>query len=88
MQKGKDLTRVGRLIGSGGYLSRLRDGRVLAQACADAVDTEERLLLPEKPLLYADAGYLFPLLGNLVAAFPEAAPRAAVAQLLKLESTR
>ena len=88
VQKGKDLTRVGRLIGSGGYLSRLRDGRVLAQACADAVDTEERLLLPEKPLLYADAGYLFPLLGNLVAAFPEAAPRAAIAQLLKLESTR
>jgi uncharacterized protein (TIGR01319 family) len=88
VQKGKDLTRIGRLIGSGGYLSRLRHGRVLAQACADPVDAEERLLLPEKPLLYADAGYLFPLMGNLVAAFPEAAPRAAVEQLLQLESTR
>jgi uncharacterized protein (TIGR01319 family) len=88
VQKGKDLTRVGRLIGSGGYLSRLSDGRVLAQACADAADADERILLPENPVLYADAGYLFPLLGNLVAAFPEAAPRAAVAQLKKLESTR
>ena len=88
VQKGKDLTRIGRLVGSGGYLSRLRDGRVLAQSCADAADAEERLLLPEKPLLYADAGYLFPLLGNLVSAFPEAAPRAAIDQLLSLESTR
>ena len=49
---------------------------------------DDRLLLPEKPLLYADANHLFPLLGNLVTAFPEAAPRAAVAQLLRLESTR
>ncbi len=88
VQKGKDLTRVGRLVGSGGYLSRLRDGRVLAQACAAPADADDRLLLPEKPLLYADANHLFPLLGNLVTAFPEAAPRAAVAQLLRLESTR
>jgi uncharacterized protein (TIGR01319 family) len=88
VQKGKDLTRVGRLIGSGGYLSRIRDGRVLAQACAAPADADEHILLPENPVLYADADYLFPLLGNLVAAFPEAAPRAAVAQLIQLVSTR
>lgn len=88
VQKGKDLTRVGRLIGSGGYLSRQVDGRVLARACAGLADADERLLLPENPLLYADADHLFPLLGNLVTAFPEAAPRAAISQLLRLDSTR
>jgi uncharacterized protein (TIGR01319 family) len=88
VQKGKDLTRVGRLIGSGGYLSRQADGRVLAQACAEPPDGDERRLLPEKPLLYADADYLFPLLGNLLTVFPEAAPRAATAKLRKLEYTR
>jgi uncharacterized protein (TIGR01319 family) len=85
VQRGKDLRPVGRLVGSGGYLARNRDAAVLREACAapDA-DPDVRSLVPENPALYADAEYLFPLLGNLVAAFPEAAARTAVDRLVKL----
>jgi uncharacterized protein (TIGR01319 family) len=88
VQKGKDLTRIKRLVGSGGYLSRVRDSRILSQACLAAADIDERPLLPGRPDLYADTNYLFPLLGNLVSAFPETAARAAVRQLTKLEPSR
>ena len=85
VQRGKDLRPVGRLVGSGGYLARSRDAAILREACAaPETDPDVRSLVPENPGLYADAEYLFPLLGNLVAAFPEAAARTAVDSLVKL----
>lgn len=85
VQRGKDLRPVGRLVGSGGYLARNRDAGLLREACAGPEpDPDVRPLVPETPELYADAEYLFPLLGNLVAAFPAAAARAAVDRLVKL----
>lgn len=85
VQRGKDLRRVARLVGSGGYLAGAADAALLLEACAPgADDPDTRHLVPEAPACYADADYLMPLLGNLAADFPEAAARAAVAGLRPL----
>ncbi|HOW86292.1 MAG TPA: glutamate mutase L [Candidatus Aminicenantes bacterium] len=85
VQRGKDLRRVRRLVGSGGYLAGLTDPAILLEACpTDADDVDTRHLVPEAPACYADAEYLIPLLGNLAADFPGAAGRAAVAGLRPL----
>ncbi len=61
----------------------------LAEACVRPdEDPENRPLLPAAPELLADADYLFPLLGNLVADHPDAAARTAVRHLITLEPTR
>jgi uncharacterized protein (TIGR01319 family) len=89
VQRGRNLGRLRRLVGSGGYLSRCRDAAVLGQAClGPAEDPEDQPLLPASPELYADALYLFPLLGNLVADHPAEAARTAVRETVKMESTR
>ena len=80
VQRGKDLRRVKRLVGSGGYLAGLSGPAILLEACAsDAADPDVRHLVPEAPACYADADHLIPLLGNLAADFPASAARAAVA---------
>jgi len=80
VQRGKDLRRVKRLVGSGGFLAGVADAAILLEARApDAADPDIRHLVPEAPACYADAEYLTPLLGNLAADFPGAAARAAVA---------
>lgn len=85
VQRGKDLRPAGRLVGSGGYLARSRDAAILREACAGPEpDPDVIPLVPERPELFADAEYLFPLLGNLVAAYPVAAARAAVDSLVEL----
>ncbi|MDD8026183.1 MAG: glutamate mutase L [Acidobacteriota bacterium] len=89
VQRGRDIGRLRRLVGSGGYLSRCRDAAVLREACLRPdEDPEDRPLLPAAPELYADARYLFPLLGNCVAEYPDAAARTAVREALPLEPTR
>lgn len=87
VQRGKDLRRVARLVGSGGYLSGAADSALLLEACAPgADDPDTRHLVPEAPACYADAEYLIPLVGNLATDFPAAAARAAVAGLRPLSS--
>jgi uncharacterized protein (TIGR01319 family) len=87
VQRGKDLRRVGRLIGSGGYLAAVPDASVLLEACAPGSDDPDtRHLVPEAPACYADVDYLVPLLGNLAADFPGPAARAAVAGLKPLSA--
>jgi uncharacterized protein (TIGR01319 family) len=89
VRRGKDLGRLRRLVGSGGFLSRCRNAEALAEACARPdEDPENRPLLPVGPELLADADYLFPLLGNLVADHPGAAARTAVRHLITLEPAR
>ncbi len=89
VQRGRNLGRLRRLVGSGGYLSRCRDAAVLRQAClGPAEDPEDQPLLPSSPELYADARYLFPLLGSLVNDYPAEAARTAVRETVKMESTR
>jgi uncharacterized protein (TIGR01319 family) len=85
VQRGKDLRKVSRLVGSGGFLAGSADPALLLEACAPGSDDPDtRHLVPESPACYADAQYLIPLLGNLAADFPGAAARAAVAGLRPL----
>jgi uncharacterized protein (TIGR01319 family) len=89
IRRGKDLGRLRRIVGSGGFLSRCPDPSVLAEACLrPGEDPEDRPLLPAAPELFSDALYLFPLLGNLVADHPAEAARTAVRQTIKLEQAR
>lgn len=86
VQSGKDLRRVGRVIGSGGYLAGCRDNGILRRAFRRLRETgPEIVLAPENPVFYADAAGLFPLLGNLASVYPEAAVTLALESLKPLE---
>ncbi len=82
VQTGKDLRRVGAVIGSGGYLSRTGEEDVLRspfealKRCGDEIK-----LAPAAPRFFRDREYLFPLLGNLVEDYPSEAAALAVASL-------
>lgn len=83
VQLGRDLTQVPRVIGSGGWLSRVEsfDPRSwLAQMRIDAKGKE--ILVPSKVDYYRDHDYLFPLLANIAQDMPEAAARAGVRALV------
>ncbi len=70
VQYGKDLRRVRTIVGTGGSLARLRDPQLWCGLRAEP-DGEEARLLPERFEYMVDAEYLWPLLGNLAAEFPE-----------------
>ncbi len=72
VQHGKDLRRVRTMVGTGGSLARLRDPQLWSGMWAKP-DGEELNLLPEQFEYKVDAEYLWPLLGNLAAEFPEEA---------------
>ncbi|MES2951692.1 MAG: glutamate mutase L [Pseudomonadota bacterium] len=83
VQLGRDLTQVRRVIGSGGWLSRVDtfDPRGwLAQMRIDAKGKE--ILVPCEVDYYRDHDYLFPLLANLAQDMPEAAARSGVRALV------
>ncbi len=85
VQRGKDLRRLNRLVGTGGYLSRTASASLLLEACApQSADVDSQPLLPVSPEAYADEGYLIPLLANLAGDFPQEAARTAVGGLRKL----
>jgi uncharacterized protein (TIGR01319 family) len=76
VQKGKDLRKVKRIIGTGGYLARCEDGGFFARALAALVpEPEEALLLPAVGEWHADRDHLMPLLGSLAAEYPREAAR-------------
>lgn len=87
VQTGRDLRRVRKVIGSGGWLSRA-DGFSPAAWLADhALDKRGRLVLsPREFTWYRDQDYLFPLLANLAREVPQAAARAGVELLIKESS--
>lgn len=85
-QHGKDLRRIERVVGSGGYLAaRGREG----EACSFspvASAAGKISLLPGRFNYYADCDYIWPLLGNLAVDFPLAASRTAVDMLSQSRS--
>ncbi len=82
VQTGRDLRQVGRVIGSGGWLSRARDFDPAPWFAGHAVDGRgRRVLVPQQFAYYRDEAYLFPLLANLAREFPEAAAQAGIQQL-------
>ncbi|MCX7885990.1 MAG: glutamate mutase L [Verrucomicrobiae bacterium] len=86
IQSGKDLRRVQRIIGSGGYLAGCTGDGIMRRAFRRLRETgPEIVLAPENPAFYADAQGLFPLLGNLVSVYPEAAVALALESLKPLE---
>ena len=88
IQKGKDLRSVRRLVGTGGYLSRLSTPEILEEACYRRLSTDGReRLLPVRPRLFKDPNHLFPLIANLAATCPEEAVQLAADQIEELSRT-
>lgn len=87
IQTGKEFRRIKAIIGSGGFLS-VAGSADLIRLPLKKLRTygQERKLLPEKPLVYADRQYLFPLLGNQIGKHPSEATALAVASVKKLSN--
>ena len=84
VQVGRDLTDVARVIGSGGWLSKVASFDPqpwLAQMQVDAKG--KSVLVPAAVDYYRDEDYLIPLLANLAQDFPEAAARAGIRSLVR-----
>ncbi len=78
-QSGKDLRRVSRIIGSGGFLAAMgRAGDILEMTAPKPVNSEKVHLLPEDFEYYADTEYVLPLLGCLATEFPRQSAASAV----------
>lgn len=70
--EGKDLTKVDHIIGTGGALTRLKDGKEIIQAVLNHQD--ERLLKPSKKAkVWIDKDYIMASLGVLSKKHPQAA---------------
>ena len=86
VQTGRDLRQVGKLIGSGGWLSRAENFSPADWLADHAVDKRGRLVLtPRDFTWYRDKEYLFPLLANLAREVPKAAALAGVNLLYREE---
>jgi uncharacterized protein (TIGR01319 family) len=85
VQRGKDLSHVGALIGTGGVLAHTdRPASILAGGLADPADPLS--LRPRDPRLMIDDGYLLYAIGLLGAVAPAAAFRLAQARLASVEA--
>jgi uncharacterized protein (TIGR01319 family) len=74
IQKGKDLTGVKKIIGSGGFISRVKSFELSKYIGNRKFDDSGRyLLLPEKVDFFIDKKYLFPLLANIAFKYPKEA---------------
>lgn len=83
VQTGRDLTKVARVIGSGGWLSHAEDFDPRSWFSQVRVDDRERdVLVPTHVEYWRDKDYLIPLLANLSQGFPEAAARTGVRALV------
>lgn len=81
-QTGKDLRRVNRVIGTGGYLAAIgRGGDQVAIPDRPLIKTEKLPLLPQRFDYFADNDYILPLLGNLAEKFPRQCALTAVSSL-------
>lgn len=82
LQTGKDLRHVRTVIGSGGYLSAVSDFSPAEAILPGDPDRAETIhLIPGRFTYHRDAGYRWPLLGNLVDRCPRAAVACALAGL-------
>ncbi|MEX1227419.1 MAG: glutamate mutase L [Marinobacter sp.] len=82
VQTGRDLSGIRRVIGSGGYLSRVEQFDPNPWLACLALDEQgKEILTPRNVRFYRDKHYLFPLLANVARGYPEAAAHAGIAQL-------
>jgi uncharacterized protein (TIGR01319 family) len=76
MQTGRDLTRVSRIIGTGGYLANTVGFNPCDGISRLGVDAQgKRILAPRGGQYYRDPDYLFPLLANIARGHPAEAVR-------------
>jgi len=84
VQLGRDLSQVHKVIGSGGWLSKVAGFNPGAWLQKMAVDAKGKaVLVPTHIEYHRDSDYLFPLLANVAQAHPAAAARAGVRALVK-----
>ena len=81
-QTGKDLRKVTKIVGTGGYLAALgRANEKVIVPDKPVLATEKTPLLPVKFDYYSDSSYIWPLLGNLAEKFPKQCANTAVSVL-------
>lgn len=84
VQTGRNLSRVSKIIGAGGWLSRQSGFNPASWMADHAIDRRGRnVLLPQQFDYYRDDQCLFPLLANLAREYPRAAARSGVGMLVK-----
>lgn len=89
VQTGRDLSKLPKVVGSGGWLARAEDFSPGAWFDGHLLDQRGRTVLaPRNFAYYRDAGYLFPLLANLARDIPAAAARAGIDFLVAQETRR
>ena len=77
LQRGKNIRKANKVIGTGGFLSALPNPMNCMEECE--LDEQKRIILkPENISYYADRQYLMPLLANLAGAYPQQAVRTAL----------
>ena len=82
VQTGRDLRRVEKVVGSGGWLARAANFEPAAWFAGHVLDARGRaVLMPQEFHYYRDEEAVFPLLANLAREVPGAAARAGVRQL-------
>lgn len=83
LQIGRDLTQVPRVVGSGGWLSKVADFDPAPWLSLMALDAKGKtVLVPTRIDYYRDENYLIPLLANVAEVYPEAAVRAGIHALV------
>ena len=87
VQYGKDLRAVDKVIGTGGFLSRMHafDPRPWIYNL-QASREDEILLIPKKCNYYQDRNYLIPLLANLAPHFPQAVIPFGISRLVECDN--
>jgi uncharacterized protein (TIGR01319 family) len=86
MQRGKDLSAVGLVIGTGGVIAHARDpGRLLA-GHGGAAQADGTALLPQRPRLLVDRDYAIYACGLLAGVAPRAALRLAKSSLRPVDT--
>lgn len=84
VQTGRDLTKLDKVIGTGGWLSRDSEFQPSSWFSDYTIDTRgQEILMPKHFNYYRDEESIFPLLANLAREYPKAAANAGVKLLVK-----
>ncbi|MBU1219537.1 glutamate mutase L [Myxococcota bacterium] len=72
VQRGKDLRKIAKVVLTGGWLARFSNKNFWSQAreIFGCFENDKEILIPEKPDVFTDAEYLWPLFAPLVGEIP------------------
>ena len=87
-QTGKDLSRINKIIATGGLLSAQgRENQALKIPNEPVTNCEKVPLLPQSADYYVDINYLWPLLGNMATKYPNQCALMAVNSLKNMQNS-